>query len=618
MSLPDQERFDAIFHVRDLPYLKNQDEIDDFIDVFEKKCNDLGKPCCEVDIFKTRTLFIKKNYPQFIPKAIEILRGDCEIAFRDSVLLVWSLAKAIEKGGVYQESIKYRRVIDELLPRYLAQYPDHLQYLTNMSDFYFSQGKYPEAVAEYKKNLKHVQEQKQTFYWGTFSNSIGVCYNKINKPDSALVYFKDALKYYVSYNNYDSAYINGLINGNIAQSYMLKGQFNEAIPLLIQDIDGSRNLEPNNSFNSMIELANCYLAVGENDLAKNYIDSLHFFVKDIDLGYQVHLKYLELKAKVYQSNQMLDSSNVILKKIISIIKKKDREVAINQSNVLDALYGVNEKQKIIDKQKIENQNVQIELVQKSRNQFLAIGISVAILIVLIVVLITHNKVSKQRRQLHEKNEINKASLEEKEVLLKEIHHRVKNNLQVVSGLLHLQSSKIDSPELLAIIEEGQQRIESMALIHQMLYQDDNDVSVINCEEYLDELIGQIEHSYGGEKNISITINSKNVQLGFDYAIPLGLIVNELTVNSFKYAFPSRTGTINIELFICENQQFKMIFSDNGIGLPNVENIASLNSLGLRLVRMFCEEMDAELRVSNTPGATFEISFKECKRNEREG
>ena len=91
--------------------------------------------------------------------------------------------------------------------------------------------------------------------------------------------------------------------------------------------------------------------------------------------------------------------------------------------------------------------------------------------------------------MHEKNELNKASLEEKEVLLKEIHHRVKNNLQVVSGLLHLQSSKIDSPEVLEMVEEGQQRIESMALIHQMLYQDDNDVAVIECQEYLDQLVG---------------------------------------------------------------------------------------------------------------------------------
>jgi two-component sensor histidine kinase len=218
--------------------------------------------------------------------------------------------------------------------------------------------------------------------------------------------------------------------------------------------------------------------------------------------------------------------------------------------------------------------------------------------------------------LQEQNDINKASLEEKEVLLKEIHHRVKNNLQVVSGLLHLQSAKINSPELLAMVEEGQQRIESMALIHQMLYQDDNDVSVIECQDYLEQLIGQIEHTYGGEKDIEISINADGMKLGFDYAIPLGLIVNELTVNSFKYAFPEGKGKMKIDLTYCDKKFFRMIFSDTGVGITNIDELEKLDSLGLRLVRMFCEEMDANLAVSNTPGATFEIFFKECKNHER--
>ena len=353
-------------------------------------------------------------------------------------------------------------------------------------------------------------------------------------------------------------------------------------------------------------------------LVITYLDTLKSYESIDMLPYRANLDYLKIKAEIFEASGMSDSAISSLRRIIEIVEINDRKIAINQSAVLVAIYGVTEKQKIIDTQKIENHNVQLELVEKSRNQILTIGISAAILMVLIIVLLAHNKVTKQKRELHEKNEINKSSLEEKEVLLKEIHHRVKNNLQVVSGLLHLQSSKVDSPELLAMVEEGQQRIESMALIHQMLYQDDNDVSVIECQDYLEQLIGQIEHSYGSNKSINISIHAEGMKLGFDYAIPLGLIINELTVNSFKYAFPDSAGEIKIEISYCEQKRFNVLFTDNGIGLPNIDAIESVDSLGLRLVRMFCEEMDANLSVSNTPGATFEIFFKECKKNEGEG
>jgi two-component sensor histidine kinase len=157
----------------------------------------------------------------------------------------------------------------------------------------------------------------------------------------------------------------------------------------------------------------------------------------------------------------------------------------------------------------------------------------------------------------------------------------------------------------------------MALIHQMLYQDDTDVSVIDCQDYFEQLTAQIEHSYGAQKVVSISIEASRVKLGFDTAIPLGLIINELTVNSFKYAFPNGGGEIKIELNLVDQDHFQLVFLDTGIGIKNIDSIESLDSLGLRLVRMFCEEMDAVLAVSNSPGATFEIFFKELKNNEGE-
>ena len=615
-SISVSKRLDAIYRVRQTQYFENKEVIDHFIAQLEKDCEQYEGACCKIKGLKNRFIFMENRFVEYIPEAIELLNGNCDLEFRDSILIIWSLAKSIENGEVYLESIRYRQIIEGMLPRYLELFPDHLQYLTNMSNFYYAQGKFEEAVESYKQNLKYLEDNNQLFYIGTISNSIGACYNNLNKPDSAILYFENALKFYLKYNNFDSAYIHGLVGGNIAQSLMLKSRYHEAIPLLKNDIDGSRWIEPKNSIASMIELAECYVMTNRTMEARPYIDSIENYQEENKLSYRIKLNFMEVKAEVFDALNQSDLAIQTLNQVIEIIKKKDREVEINQSNVLVALYRVNEKQQIIDKQMIDNKNAQLELATKSKNQILIIGISVGILVVLIIVLVAHNKVTKKKQQLHVQNEINKASLEEKEVLLKEIHHRVKNNLQVVSGLLHLQSSKIDSPELLAVVEEGQQRIESMALIHQMLYQDDNDVSMIDCQEYLEQLIGQIEHSYGGRKEVEITINAEGMKLGFDYAIPLGLIINELTVNSFKYAFPNDTGKIYIDLSHCDKNFFKMIFKDNGVGIPDIDGLEKMNSLGLRLVGMLCEEMDANLDVSNSPGATFQVFFKECKNNER--
>ncbi len=613
-SKTEYERIEAIYYVQLSQYKFHQQEIDSFVNELSdpKKFPELS---CKLHMLKNRILFMERKFVDYIPAAMNVLNGNCPLTFRDTVLIYWSLAKSIEHGGIYLEALKYRKKLEVILPRYFEMYPGHLHYLTNMSDFYYAQGKFKEAKNSYLEKLNYLYQHKSTFYLGSLTNSVGVCYNHLGMPDSAMIYFTKALGLYRKYTGFDSAYIEGLIKGNIAQSLMLKKEYHKAIPLLELDISGSRTEEPKNAIASMIEIAECYSKIGNVSTAKLYYDSIDNWGQEFALNYRLRLKYLDGKARVFEGVGETDSVIKLLHTIISIIETREREIEINQSNVLMALYGVKEKQEIFDKQKIENQNAQLELIQKSKNQWLIIGISGGIFVVLIVVLIAHNKVSKQKRQLQKNNELNKASLDEKEVLLKEIHHRVKNNLQVVSGLMHLQSSKIDSPEVLAMIEEGQHRIESMALIHHMLYQDDQDVAVIECQEYLDQLVGQIEYSYGINKNVEISIDAGDMKLDFDYAIPLGLIVNELTVNSFKYAFPNGTGKIDIQVKYCDKKYFNMIFSDNGIGINDIE---SSNSLGLRLVRMFCEEMDAELLVTNTPGATFRIYFKECNKNERKG
>jgi PAS domain S-box-containing protein len=204
----------------------------------------------------------------------------------------------------------------------------------------------------------------------------------------------------------------------------------------------------------------------------------------------------------------------------------------------------------------------------------------------------------------------KASLEEKEVLLKEIHHRVKNNLQIVSSLLQLQASYIKDTESLAIFEESRDRVKSMALIHEQLYQS-NDLAQIDFPEYLRSLLNMVMSAHRTNRTrVETKLHVDPVSLDLDTAIPVGLITNELVTNSLKYAFAGRTvGEISVRLTKSESGDFLLMISDNGVGMPEGFNVDKAPSLGLRLVRILTKQMRARLEISNGVGTQFRVYFK---------
>ncbi|WP_321421270.1 PAS domain S-box protein [uncultured Methanobacterium sp.] len=209
----------------------------------------------------------------------------------------------------------------------------------------------------------------------------------------------------------------------------------------------------------------------------------------------------------------------------------------------------------------------------------------------------------------------KKSLEEKEVLLREIHHRVKNNMQILSSLLNLQIQYEDSDETISVLKDSQGRVKSMAMIHEKLYQSSN-FSNINFKEYLERLVSGIFYSYEiTTGNIGSEIDIEDVNLNIDTAIPLGLIINELVTNSVKHAFPQGEGTISIKLKSLP-EQMELTVADNGIGLPVNIDIQNPKTLGLQLVKSLTEQLDGDIRVERSNGTVFKITFKELKYKER--
>jgi len=205
----------------------------------------------------------------------------------------------------------------------------------------------------------------------------------------------------------------------------------------------------------------------------------------------------------------------------------------------------------------------------------------------------------------------KASLKEKEVLLSEVHHRVKNNMQVIISLLRLQSSKIEDKRYAAMFKDSEDRIKSMALIHEKLYRT-KDFAKIDFNDYAKGLANHLIRTYSAAAGkIRLNTNIEDIHIGFDKAIPCGLIINELISNSLKYAFPKgEKGEIKIVLRAINSHEVELTVRDDGIGLSKEMDIRKTESLGLQLVHILAEDqLDGTLSVDREEGAAFKIRFK---------
>ena len=210
----------------------------------------------------------------------------------------------------------------------------------------------------------------------------------------------------------------------------------------------------------------------------------------------------------------------------------------------------------------------------------------------------------------------KSSLKEKNILLQEIHHRVKNNMQIISSLLNLQTKYIEDEKAVDILKESQNRVRSMAMIHEKLYQS-KDLSHINFDDYIQSLVSKLFYSYNTEKTyIKPIFEVENLSLNIDTAVPCGLIISELVSNSLKYAFPTgMNGEILVSLKFVDNK-YELIISDNGIGIPAEIDLNKLDTLGLLLVTTLTEQIDGEITINRNHGTEFIIRFEEIKYKNR--
>jgi len=327
--------------------------------------------------------------------------------------------------------------------------------------------------------------------------------------------------------------------------------------------------------------------VGSLSVVSYYINTIGF--ANLKIASPTHYKYTQMGFAV--TKDWVVFRDIVQKVFDNIPKEKHNEIK-NKWIAVRYEHGIDTKQ-------ITN--------------YIFYGLAVLTLIMLIFY--QWNRTLRIQIEKRKSVELNlKSSLElikqknsEKETMLKEIHHRVKNNLQTVYSLLNMQSREVKNESTLKILADGKSRIKAMSLVHQLLYQS-NDLNKIVIEDYITSLKNSIiEIYYDKEKEVSVHINTNNITLSIDRAIPLGLILNELLINSYKHAFVNRVkGDIYITI-VSQESGYYFEYKDNGVGIAN-ENMEEYKTLGMRLISRLSNQLNTQAILKNENGISVTFSF----------
>lgn len=484
----------------------------------------------------------------------------------------------------------------------------------NIANLYYLQKKHSESIELFEKCLATGKTLKDNILIADCEYYLALNYMETNALDKSLSYCQNALSIDSAQGNYRGIATKNLLLGDI---YIKQKQFTKAKEKVVV-----AHHYANKTDDSIQVLANCMMKLGEINLLLNQKkEAKANLLKAINLSQKGKLRQILFEAykrlsEVYEGENDLKNSLkyhklYVLHKDSAINEKNNKSI-----NQLAAIYKDEQKKSEIARlntlSELQEKNIALEKFKSSKksqqNLFLLIGLLGVILILGILFKSYKNKQKSNQILHHQKEAITKKN-EEKELLLKEIHHRVKNNLQVISSLLSLQSNKVTDINALTELKEGQNRVKTIAMIHQKLYQH-QDISKVVFQEYCEELLSYLRTTFQlPNKLIDIKVDANNVLLDIDTAVPLGLIINELVSNCFKYAFINQDeGEIRVQLCYMDKaeQKIKLTVSDNGAGLMDNFDLIKVDSLGLKLVRMLSLQLDGFVDYKNVNGAHFTI------------
>lgn len=380
-------------------------------------------------------------------------------------------------------------------------------------------------------------------------NSQGNALKKLGRFDEAIRFYTNCLKMAK-----ESNYQNGIntVTANLGEINLLMGNYKEALPYQLETV---RLQETNNDIANLIE-------------NYHHVSTIYQKLNDFESA-------LSYKQKAYDLRDSIGSieSDAKMSELLTQYEteKKEETIAFQEAKI--------SQQKLV--------------------QYLGIIVVGLLLGLLIFAFISYRNRSKSNRLLAQKNA-------ENELLMKEIHHRVKNNLEIVSSLLALQSAQIDDPNTKEAMTEGQNRVNSISIVHQKLYQGTN-LGSIEMKDYFLNLSQSILDSFGAEEKVKLNLAMEKLDLDIDTAVPLGLIINELLTNTIKYAFPTNDkGMITIKLERQNDNHLQLVVADNGIGKSGITHGTGF---GTQLVSLLTQQLNGTMKEESENGTTHIFDFK---------
>ncbi len=508
---------------------------------------------------------------------------------------------------------------------------------------YFSQSleilENPISRADYIEKEGEEDLQKMS---SIIHNNVGNLYKRIEEYDEAINHYDQAIElmYALDAERYAATVIM-----NKANTYVELEYYDKALKthLLAKKLKVKYDASPRTVAFSDLNIGICQGGLGDYDLALQSLDSAIAVFEDINNNKGLTYGYAE-RGIIYNALGQGEKAIAACEKSRDIL---EREGIVDYSNkVYDCLYrshkslqnfgaslanlenlktvqdsalnstnfrriGQLESQLTYDKEQAISQ-LKLENQQK-QNKMNIIGFAAILLglgAITSLIYKNYKDKSKAERLLSEKNAVISKALSEKEVLLQEIHHRVKNNLQFVSSLLALQTDHVSDKKAVDALQEGQDRVQSMALIHQNLYHEDN-LTGVDMSDYFHKLIRGLFDSYNIRRDqVTLRLDIEDINLDVDSVIPIGLIVNELVSNALKYAFPDkRKGTISVSLKELENR-IVLTVQDNGIGLSEDLQTAMGGSFGYKLIEVFKDQLEGDLKIDGREGTKVQMIIKQ--------
>ena len=500
--------------------------------------------------------------------------------------------KALE---YFHESLKYRDEVDDKIG---ASYC-----FNNIASVYKQQGKPNVALEYYFKSLKIREGLRNKKAISITLNNIGVVYKNQKEFDKALEYYQSSLV--LKEEIKDRSGVSHVLN-NIGTIYNEQGKLDMALVKYRESLEmttaahdekwmaitlfnmGSVHLKQGNSIKALSCASRSLTLskkIGQPELIRDAADvlkSIFSYQHNWKSAFEMQELYVTMRDSIRNKKTEADATE---QRVTYEVQKKEQEIKL-LSVQNDVLLREKEVQQLkLNKNKIVNA------------MFLVGGI-VAFLLALFFYMVSMKR--KSVNQLLQKQD------EEKAILLKEIHHRVKNNLQVVNSLLRLQSKEIDDEEIVAKFKETQKRVITIAALHEKMYRSEN-LRHVNLKEHVESIVEDLITTYAIDKQITTQINIEDIKVGLRTLVPLGLIINEVIVYSLKYAFNDNDeAVINLQIKQLNDTTFEMLIGDNGVGISSHKKTSGLGS---KLINIFTKQLNGSLEVLEDSGTTYKIVFE---------